>query len=300
MLIRNSSFLVLMLSVGFISAGEILPEFNIKTKQEKQRLYEQLEKELRPIHRFAAHNRVDLMQALPDADVDVCDNFAHNTPLIMATVYRARNAASYLYSKGANPFQKNIAGLSAYDIAVRDNDTELISLFSLYQEPTSPSFYLQQEDKISNDPAYEHLESESEKEISALLSLANQELLTGSPENQDRMIEDPQAEVPVPTHEHTNQNSSVGLVNMHESFMAYIQQHPYFKELSKKAQRKVSSITKVKKTKRAVNAQKKIKSKLTEQKSPNRASCNKSNTNQVVRKSSNRTRVKRTFYDNKG
>ncbi len=47
--------------------------------------------------------------------------------------------------------------------------------------------------------------------------------------------------------------------------MAYIQQHPYFKELSKRAQRKVSSITKEKKTKRVVNPPKKITSKASEQ-----------------------------------
>jgi hypothetical protein len=289
-----------MLSVSFMCAVEISPQFNIKTKQEKQLLYEKLEKEVHPIHRYAAHNRVDLLQALPDGDIDICDNFARNTPLMMATVYHARNAATFLYNKGANPFQKNVAGLSAYDIAVRDNDAELISLFSSYQEPLSPSFYLQHEDKISNDPAYEHLESESEKEISALLSLANQELLSSSAEDQDRMVEDPQAEASVVVQDHTNQNNHVGLLNKHESFMAYIQQHPYFKELSKRAQRKVSSITKEKKTKRVVNPPKKITSKASEQKSHTRATCNKSNTNQVVRKPSTRARVKRTFYDNKG
>ncbi len=87
-------------------AVEISPQFNIKTKQEKQLLYEKLEKEVHPIHRYAAHNRVDLLQALPDGDIDICDNFARNTPLMMATVYHARNAATFLYNKGANPFRK--------------------------------------------------------------------------------------------------------------------------------------------------------------------------------------------------
>lgn len=283
--------LFLLLNILTVLAHEISP-YTSKTKDEKKRIFEQFEQQLHPLHKFAAHNRVDLIETLPDGDVDVCDNCAHNTPLMLATVYRSREAARYLFVRGANPFQQNILGISAYDIATRDNDKELIALFNTYMAPASPSFYLHTDELMSCDPQYEPFESESDNETHGLLLVAAQEI-SGTTSDHEAVVDDPEGEKQTVDAVVEASNTNVNqLSDTYDSFISHLKKHPYYQHLSKRTQRTISSIAQV----GTLTVSKSNGEKSKQAKTKKKLIAKKTHGAVVKREPSNRRRNPRTFY----
>lgn len=211
---------------------------------EKRVSFEEFERELCLIHFCAANNRVDLIQHYLDLgiDVNINNNSPQVSPLMLATYYNAKNAAKLLIEHGADPFQQNIKGVSSYQVATREQNSELLDLFNAWRQKNS----------MESTESEHELEETLNRVIESFWAnemQCDQEYSSPEPSTNNSSIDSLEYQ--------TLSNENLILVNTKENFIDYIAKHPHYQSLSKRKKKALLGIVKTKKQKKVIKPLKK-------------------------------------------